>query len=172
MGALRHRLNWDSATGALHDGPRRYLMLRPDVLMGALGRLDDCTRAAMLQALAASVQQHGAESLRAYTGQVGGNGPALLAATIEAAADLGWGRWALRHEADMLTLEVSDSPFVAGWHAARPNIAATDPVCAAISGMLAGLASIILGGPVQAQEGTCAATLACTHCRFVAKRTP
>ena len=34
-GALRDRLRWDAARGAIADGPRRYLMVRPDVLMGA-----------------------------------------------------------------------------------------------------------------------------------------
>ena len=37
MASLRDRLQWGPQAGQLHDGPRRYLMMRPDVLMGALG---------------------------------------------------------------------------------------------------------------------------------------
>ena len=45
MGALRDRLAWDEGRGALQDGPRRYLMMRPDVLMGMLRRLPPEARA-------------------------------------------------------------------------------------------------------------------------------
>ena len=56
---LRARLRWDAADGSIHDGPRRYLMMRPDVLMGTLARLPDPVRAQVQDAFADSVAAHG-----------------------------------------------------------------------------------------------------------------
>ena len=171
MGALRDRLRWDEASGAPHDGQRRYLMLRPDVLMGAIVALDAPLRAAVLDALAASAQQHGARSLRAYAGPAPGDAGALIAATVQAAADLGWGRWRIARQAPQsLTLEVSDSPFAAGWRAATASDAPL-PVCGPIRGMLAGLAEQVLGAAVQVDECECAAAGQAARCRFVARVT-
>lgn len=175
---LRDRLQWDGAIGALHDGPRRYLMMRPDVLMGALRGVDDGTRSAMLNALAMSTQTHGSRSLSAYAEQVGGDAEALMGATTAAAADLGWGRWTLRRDGAGLQLEVAGSPFAEGWRAAAASSAAapasepaTSPVCAPIRGMFSGLASLVLGAAVQAEECECAAQGA-PRCRFIAKISP
>jgi hypothetical protein len=166
---LRERLHWHD--GAVHDGPRRYLMMRPDVLMGAVAALDDGARAALLAAWASSTQRHGGASLQAYAQQVGGDAHALMAATSAAAADLGWGDWALRPEPWGLSLQVAGSPFVDGWRSAA-GVPAAGPVCAPIRGMLAALAGLLTGGVVQVDEVNCAATQAdgACHCRFEARR--
>lgn len=166
---LRERLSWHD--GAVHDGPRRYLLMRPDVLMGAVAALDDAARVTWLAAWAASTQRHGGASLLAYAQQVGGDGDALIGATTAAAADLGWGVWALRREPWGLALEVANSPFVEGWRAAAGS-AAPQPVCAPVRGMLAALASLLSPGDLQVEETRCAAMQAgsgCT-CRFEARR--
>ena len=77
----------------MHDGPPRYLLMRADVLMGALHALTPAARADMLDALAQSTQRFGGQSLAAYAQQVGHERDALLQATASAAAELGWGRW-------------------------------------------------------------------------------
>lgn len=141
MGALAGRLVFDEACGEVRDGPRRYLLMRADVLMGALARLPMQVRGDMLAALADSVRDNGADSVRAYLAQLGGDGDALLSAMTVAAADLGWGAWrftgqesvahreaaipaSLRQHAGqddsaapLLSLAVRNSPFVAGWRA-------------------------------------------------------
>lgn len=177
VSGLRQRLQWDAEQGTVHDGPRRYLLMRPDVLMGAIAALDAPLRAAVLEALAQSTQQHGARSLQAYAEQAPGDDVALIAATVQAAAELGWGRWVIRREGQQsLTLEVSDSPFVAGWRAAtQSDVDAAsdgvlgDPICAPIRGMFSALAEIVLKAPVQAQECHCAADDEASVCRFVAR---
>lgn len=162
--SLRERLAW--AEGAVHDGPRRYVLMRPDVLMGAVALLDEAPRAALLEALAASTARHGADSLRAYSAQVGGDGDALAAATVDAAAGLGWGRWELSRNATGLQLEVHGSPFAAGFTAAAGSTAA-HPVCAPIRGMLQALAGLLLGQDVHVAEHDCtAANAAASCCRF------
>ncbi len=110
-----------------------------------------------MSALAASTRDHGADSLRAYAQMVQGDRQALIEATMAAAADLGWGRWAITLEHSSLQLEVLDSPFVDGWQAASDGRAADEAVCAPIRGMLQALAEVVLEGPVEVQETHCAA---------------
>lgn len=157
MGGLRDRLAWHDAQGAIADGPRRYLMMRPDVLMGAVAALEPAARQAWLDAWAASTTRHGGASLQAYAQAVAFDGDALAAATVQAAADLGWGAWQLQRGPDLLQLQVTGSPFVDGWHAAAGTPAA-QPVCAPVRGMLAALAQLLLPpGPLQVEETDCAA---------------
>ena len=182
LAALRERLRRDADLGALHDGPRRYLMMRPDVLMGAVARLPAMAQREMFEALAASTREHGADSLRAYAASVGGDAGALMAATAQAAADLGWGVWSLQHEEEVLHLTVSSSPFAAGWPCGEPALQralttsqpeqplrAGQPVCAPIRGMLEALAGIVLGTRATAVESECVACGAAS-CRFTALR--
>jgi predicted hydrocarbon binding protein len=164
---LRDRLQWDGVRGRVHDGPRRYLMMRPDVLMGAAVALDAAARAALFEALADSTRRHGGHSLRVYAEQAAGDPAALLGATAGAAADLGWGRWTLQRDGDGLSLEVHDSPFAAGWREAGGGDAA-GPVCAPIRGMLAALAELLLGARARVAECRCAAVQP-GPCRFIAR---
>lgn len=172
MGDLRKRLRWNRS-GALHDGPRRYLMTRTDVMMGTVKLLDDAGQRAMLDAWAASTRQHGADSLRAYAETVGHEKAALIAATVESAADLGWGLWTVTRDGATLRLSVEDSPFAAGWAAAttRP---ADQPVCAPIRGMFGALAELLMSTRVVVEECDCAALWPGTGhgCHFVARKPP
>lgn len=168
---LRERLSWQD--GAVHDGPRRYLLMRPDVLMGALAGLDEAARAALLAAWAESARVHGGQSLQAYAQQVGGDADALMAATTAAAADLGWGTWTMQRRPAGWTLAVVQSPFVDGWRAAAGH-ASSAPVCAPIRGLFNALAGLLLRGGVTVEETHCAAMEAgpACICRFEARSAP
>ena len=155
--SLRERLTWNPAQGRVCDGPRRYLLTRPDVLMGAVLAMAPPARRSFVSALAASTRDHGADSLRAYEQMVQGDRQALIDATAAAAADLGWGCWSIRFQDGSLQLEVLDSPFAAGWLAASDGRTSDEPVCAPIRGMLQALAEVVLEGPVEVQEANCAA---------------
>lgn len=146
---LRERLRWSG--GALHDGPRRYLMMRPDVLMGLLRRLPPAERARAADAFAESVADHGVDSIRAYFRQVGEDPSALLASTAAAAADLGWGRWSFVPAPGRLGLRVDDSPFAAGYGASDV------PVCAPIRGLLRAVAGVAAGVDADVDERRCVA---------------
>lgn len=144
---FRERLRYDEAEGAIYDGDIRYMMIRPDALMGIFARLPAAERQAALEALGASVRERGKQSAKTY---VSGDRAALLA-TIEATApDLGWGVWRFEREGDGLTLTVANSPFVAG-----ADFEGT--VCDAIAGMAASVGEIVLGVPCKARETACAA---------------
>jgi len=169
---LRERLQHDAAQGAWYDGPRRYLVLRPDSLMGALRGLDVATRANVFETLAQSLQCHGGDSLRAYAASLGADSGAMIRATVDAAADFGWGRWTIERHDGSLELVVRHSPFAAGWLAAGKTApgqsssaassatsAGTDTpaVCAPILGMFAALAETLGERALQVRETECAA---------------
>lgn len=158
---FRDRLDF-RPEGAVFDGPRRYMMIRPEALMGIFTRLDPAAREAALEALAASIFVQGSDSARAYAAAGGpaADLPAIVAAT---APDLGWGVWRFERNGDRLTLTVANSPFAAGF--GRSDA----PVCHAIRGMVAAVATLVLGAPASARETECAATGA-SACRFESSR--
>ncbi len=155
---FRDRLVWDGGTGEIRDRHIRYLLIRPDTLMGLFARLDPPARDAALRALAASTTAQGRLSAQSY------GDPSRLLAVIEATApDLGWGIWRFLAADEAVHLTVANSPFAAG------HGPADAPVCHAIAGMLGAVAGLVLDGPVTARETACAATGA-PACRFVARR--
>ena len=165
MAALHQRLHFDAEHGRVLDGPRRYLLLRADVLMGLFDALPGAARDDALRAFGVSVTRRGGDSVRAYASDVGR--AQLLGAMQDAAASLGWGRWHFEADDDVLRLEVLDSPFAAA--ATRRDGAA----CHAIAGMLRAVALALWSEGAQARELSCAAQCAAggpTVCRFEARR--
>ena len=156
----RDRLHRDDAQGAIRDGPRCYMTIRPEALMGAFRRLAPDARDAALKALGAAVFEVGSDSARADAA-MGGGGPALARTVAETAPMLGWGRWAMTVGPAALRLTLAGSPFADGFGPADA------PVCHAIAGMLRGLANLVLGRPAAVRETACAACGA-PRCTFEA----
>jgi predicted hydrocarbon binding protein len=145
--ALHERLQFDIGKGEIRDGPRRYLALRNDVLMGLFDRLAPASRREALEALGRSVTESGADSVRAYLADVGAE---QLSRTMEeASASLGWGLWNLQRFKDRLTLHVRNSPFAAGSVGGQA-------VCHPIAGMLQAVAQALWGEGATARELRCA----------------
>lgn len=145
---LHQRLDFDLENGQVFDGPRRYLIMRPDVLMGAFDQLEPDIRLKALEALGYSVTRHGGQSVQSYLEEVGVD--SLLATMVENSASLGWGRWSFVQHDDQLSLEVRNSPFAYGSQQSEK------PVCHAISGMLRAVAEAIYSRPCKATEIRCA----------------
>jgi predicted hydrocarbon binding protein len=160
---LAQRLQFDSVRGEVRDQDRRYLMMRPDVLMGMLRRLDDGARDVALAAFADSTAEHGKRSIMAYMESLAGDSGALLDLIYQTSPALGWGRWDFERVDGGLVLNVFNSPFAAGYGTA------TRPVCAPIAGMFRTVAEIVLERPVQVEETACAAMQRHVTCRFVAR---
>ncbi len=148
--SFRERLTLDPDAGAWFDQTRRYMLLRPEALMGIFRRLPEAERAMALQALQESVFEQGSDSARAYRA-MGGTGEALIGVIEASAPELGWGRWRFTRKGDVLTLEVRNSPFAAGF---GPSAM---PVCAAIAGMVRAVATLVFERPATAREVQCAA---------------
>ena len=136
---LRSRMHHDPSSGALCDGSIRYLTMRADVLGGMLSRLSSATRRDALDALAASVEENGGKSIAIYLAKYHGDAEALLSVMVDAAADLGWGKWQFGTDrAGLPILQVSNSPFAAG------QFPADMPLCAPIRGIFAALCHHLL----------------------------
>ncbi|PLP57725.1 hypothetical protein CYK37_19170 [Mesorhizobium loti] len=157
---FRERLDFDGANGQVLDESRRYMLMRPEALMGLFRRLDDETRQKALDALADSVIEMGGDSARAYKVHGGGDVDALLSTVANTAPDLGWGAWSFTHGPSGIELTVRNSPFAAGY---GPT---SRPVCHAISGMVTAVGRMVLDSDdVVAREIECAACGA-PACRF------
>ncbi|MFY9314474.1 MAG: V4R domain-containing protein [Burkholderiales bacterium] len=143
----------------------RYLSLRADTLMGMFRHLPGPARVQAFAALVRSTAEHGGDSARRYLESGAGDTAALLATVEKTAAELGWGAWRFGEcGATGLALEVTDSPFAAGYGAADTE------VCAPITGMLQAVAGLALGSACEAREVQCRARGA-ARCRFEAVAT-
>ncbi len=158
--SFRERLTLDPDAGAWFDQTRRYMLIRPEALMGIFRRLPEAERAMALTALQDSVFEQGSDSARAYRA-MGGTGEALLGVIQESAPELGWGRWRFSRGGDILRLEVKNSPFAAGF---GPS---STPVCAAITGMVRAVSTLVFERPTIARETHCA-SMGHDLCRFEA----
>lgn len=162
------RLTHDVAHGALRDGAIRYLMVRPDVLMGLFARLDPAVRVAALQALGRSVTEFGGRSVAAYRDAGAADPEAMMDTMVTTSAALGWGRWRFTPQPDgAVEVQVENSPFAEGLAASGPVDA---PCCAPIAGMLTAIAPLIVGEGATAHEVDCAAVEGGDTCRFVVMR--
>ncbi len=157
---LRERLEWDPIQGTLRDRDIPYVMIRPDSLMGIFRFLEKEAQPAALAAFIESVSFHGAQSAESYQA-LGANAPGTLLKTFEeTASQLGWGKWEFsRQGVNMLKLGVWNSPFAAGFGESEV------PVCAAITGIINAVGSLVLDGPVEAREIECV-SVGATHCSF------
>lgn len=150
---FRDRLVFEAATGEIQDEGRRYMLMRPEALMGVFRLLDEHGRARALKALTASVVEMGGKSARAYRDHGPGYPEALLATVAATAPDLGWGIWEFNLNPARLQLSVRNSPFAAGYGASA------HPVCHAISGMATAVARLALE-----REDIIAVETACSAC--------
>jgi predicted hydrocarbon binding protein len=159
---LHEKLHFDTANGQVLDQSRRYLLMRTDVLMGLFDNLPQADREQALRALGQSVAYFGSDSVRAYVEQPGVDEATLLTTMENAAASLGWGRWAFERTAAGLGLAVHNSPFAFGTR----HLGSC--ACHAIVGMLQGLTSTLWPGGAQVRELSCAAQAGESPCRFEA----
>jgi predicted hydrocarbon binding protein len=163
MAGFRERLHFDAETGAYLDGEIRYMMIRPDALMGLFRRLSDSARAEAYAAIADSITERGRHSAGTYVAP--DEIDKLLHVIADTAPQLGWGKWAFDHvDDDTIRLEVSNSPFA---HAAGELL---PPVCFPIVGMLRAVGAMVLGERVTVTEDRCAAGGGEEACRFTIRR--
>ncbi len=154
------RVVFDFESGEISDGSVRYMMIRPDGLMGLFRRLDDESRAKALIAFAESIYEHGGRSAQRYRDQQLGMGAdeaeQLLDVIADTAPRLGWGRWTFdQSEAATLHLAVVNSPFATGFGDGDNGA----PVCAPISGMFKAISEMLFG---------CSVSVCVQHCAVAA----
>ena len=152
--------------GGLDIGGIRYMMIRPDALMGLFHRLGAQDRNVALHALADSVFEHGGKSAASYAGSGHGAALQLIARIEEIAPQIGWGQWQITLRDDGLDLEVENAPFVAGYGTADQT------VCAPIRGMLAAITKQIFNSDAVVTEPRCAAVVGSGPCHFTSRIGP
>ena len=146
------KLDHRPGDGAIVDGAIRYMLIRPDVLMGVAHHLGQGREHEFLAALEASAFANAQASFAAYKDRKQFGQEDFLASTCGVANTLGWGSWSLTEEADgVRAIRVSHSPFAAGF---GPSPRA---VCAPIKGVLRASALVGYGKDVQVDETECAA---------------
>jgi hypothetical protein len=151
---------WNEASGEVAEGGIRYLLMRPDVLMGVTQDLSADGAKAFLSALERSVFRHAQASFLRYVDTERFAAEDLLAGTFRVAATLGWGVWTLDgQEGGLRVVHVNNSPFALGH---GPSI---DPVCAAITGVLRAVTLVAYGVESEVVEVACRAQGA-PHCLF------
>lgn len=154
------RLQADQGTGEIRDNEIRYLLIRPDVLMGVARELDSVSTSTFVAALAASAFRNAQESFSHYQAIQRFATRDFLEGTFEVAAALGWGRWSLvEDDGSMQMVEVVNSPFAAGF--GRSQV----PVCGTIAGVLRACMLVGQGTRAAVEEVACVAQGAAT-CRF------
>lgn len=163
MNDFLSRLDFNTDSGAILDGARRYFMMRHDVLMDAIAHLSPAARQEMLAALAQSAAANGGESIAAYARESGIE--RLIDVTCAGAAALGWGTWRMTQHDGQLQLTVWNSPFAQAYLAAATTEG--EAVCAPINGIFASVATQVLGSAVRVTEVECVAHGA-QACCFVA----
>ena len=160
---LHERLTHDHERGELRDGEIHYIMMRPDALMGLFKHLPPVARAEAFAAMARSIFEHGGKTGQSFLGQGVRGHDRLLQFAAELSGELGWGVWRFTEHTDQkLVLEVTNSPFAAGFGQSGT------PVCAPIVGMLRAVAGIVFGRQATASESACAAQ-GNAACRFEAR---
>lgn len=159
---FRDRLRRMPETGEMRDGSIRYLMMRPDALMGLFARLPAEMRGPAFAALAGSVAEHGGRSVKAYRESGAADADTLMRTMVDTSADLGWGRWRFvpRPDGAGYDVTVSNSPFADGAGTSD------QPVCAPIVGILTALAPLLAGEGAGVRECTCAAMTGAGTCQF------
>ena len=162
-------LEWQSSKGALTYEDVRYMLIRPDTLIG-LQRFVEAAIGpeACAEAMMASGYRGGSLSSRRYKELFNYSDHEIVAFMCQMGCEIGWGKFGLL-ELDparkRLVIEVADSPIAEAY--ARDLLRASKhPVCHLLRGVLAGMAVGIFGDHVASEEVECVA-MGDPVCRFV-----
>lgn len=144
-------LEWNEASGEVAEGGIRYVLMRPDVLMGVTRELPADGARAFLSALERSAFRRAQASFLTYVDTERFAAEDLLAGTFRVAASLGWGIWTQQQARGLRIVRVNNSPFAIG------HGPSTEPVCAAITGVLRAVSLVAFGVEAQVVEAACTA---------------
>ena len=146
--------------GEILVGDIRYILMRPDVLMGVAKHLDTNGGGDFFAALEASAFAHAQASFSAYRDSTLFGAEDFLESSCKVAAGLGWGFWSAEPVVSgTRTVHVTNSPFADG------HGPADRPVCSPITGVLRAIALMGYGEEMAVDETSCAAQGA-ARCSF------
>lgn len=147
----------DDGAGALRLGEARYLLIRPETLVGVQRAVE---RAVGPRAAADCLLDGGRAGGARVAAALAGTPEERLRAVAEAGTALGWGRFDLEALTPAgLVVTVTRSPFAEAYGPAP------GPVCHLIAGVLEAVATSVFRRPQAVRETACAAAGA-PACRF------
>jgi hypothetical protein len=153
-------LKHDHGSGEIFDDGIRYILIRPDVLMGVADSSGGIALNVFLKALENSAFRNVQDSFAQYRSDGRFSDTDVLDSTCRIAATLGWGLWTANRQEDGSTIvEVPNSPFAAGF---GPS---AEVVCAPIVGILKAVALAQSAAAQEVREVCCVAR-GDTTCRF------
>ena len=139
-------------------GGSRYLLIRPETLVG----FQKAVEAALGERAAACIAAGGRAGGARATAALDGTAEERVGRLLQVGGEIGWGQFALeRLTATELAVSVRHSPVAESY---GPSAA---PVCHLIRGVLESLAAATFGRPSTVVETACVA-MGAPACRFVA----
>ena len=157
-------LTYDSAKGALDFNGVRYLLIRPETVMGFFKAVSNEIGTKAGELAFEGGYAGGSASTAAYKEKFNLSNKEILEYMCNMGTQLGWGHFKIEHhDEDKIEISVKNSPF-----AQKEALIEGDPngSCHFIRGVLAGLGKTVLGTEVTATEVACIAKND-VQCRFM-----
>lgn len=151
-------ISWKPADGALYQSDIRYVLMRPDVVMGTIKHV--ASPADLIEAMRNSAFEHAINSFNSYreTGAVENSDPVEHCCIM--AGQLGWGRWEIVDKlSDGYVIDATNSPF------AIPLKGVDLVMCGWITGILQAITTAH-GYPNAHVDETACAAQGNESCRF------
>lgn len=156
-------LNHNPGEGALRYKGIRYLLIRPETLIGLQKAVERETGTPQFDALYEGGFAGGFLSSKNYQEMHGYTDREVLDFMTSMGGEIGWGRFQVEQydpEAEILEISVASSPFAEAYGEAE------HPVCHLLRGIVAGIGSALLKTECGAIETACSA-MGDDKCRFI-----
>lgn len=161
--SILDELEYDPASGALCYKDVRYLLIRPETIVGFQKAIEKQSQTAAMDALFQGGYQGGYLSAKKYKEIQNLSDKETINFMMAMGAEIGWGNFRLdQYNCDKKKLQISveNSPFAATYSDS------TEGVCHLTRGVLCGLATILFSKSCTASEVECAAK-GDHHCVFL-----
>jgi predicted hydrocarbon binding protein len=161
--SILDELEYDPASGALCYKDVRYLLIRPETIVGFQKAIEKQSQTAAIDALFQGGYQGGYLSAKKYKEIQNLSDKETIDFMMAMGAEIGWGNFRLdQYNCDKKKLQISveNSPFAAVYSDS------TEGVCHLTRGVLCGLATILFSKSCTASEVECAAK-GDHHCVFL-----
>jgi predicted hydrocarbon binding protein len=162
VNSIIDKMMYDSASGALTYRDIRYVVIRPETIVGFQKTIEKHSRQGARDALFQGGYQGGYLSAKKFKEMQNLSNSETIGFMMTMGAEIGWGHFDLINydfESHKLQIRVENSAF------AQAYGEATEGVCHLINGVLSGLASVLFGRNCIGSETKCLAK-GDRHCIF------
>lgn len=160
--SILDELAYDPSAGALTYKDIRYLLIRPETIVGFQKAIEEHNRTSARDAFFQGGYQGGYLSAKKYKEIHHFSGSELIEFMMNMGTEIGWGHFKLNEydsEKQILSIVVEKSAFAEAYGRS------TEGICHLIRGVLSGLATILFSRNCAASESCCLAK-GDEHCLF------